>query len=91
VELTADLQLQWAKAVEVVCKETEAMQESHKENELEDHGATHKIHLAKLECYWCGKPYHSASSCCFQDATCHVSKDIWQEYVDHEKEDWDCS
>ena len=87
-ELTADLALQQAKAVEVIRKETEAMQESHKESELEDHSETHRFHSAKLQCYRCGKPYHSAADCRFKDATCHVCKKvghIWQEYAGHAK------
>ena len=76
MDLTANLALQRAKAVEVVHKETEAMQKFHKESKLEDHGATHRIHSAKLECYRCGKPYHSAADCRFKDATCHVCKKV---------------
>ena len=95
MDLTANLALQRAKAVEVVHKETEAMQKFHKESKLEDHGATHRIHSAKLECYRCEKPYHSAADCRFKDAACHVCKKVghlarvcWSR---KKKEDWDCS
>ncbi|XP_065892767.1 uncharacterized protein [Dysidea avara] len=70
-EFTADLTLQRVKAAKVVRKETEGMQESLKEKE-KGNGGTHRIHSAKLECYWCGKPYHSAADCRYKDATCHM-------------------
>ena len=70
-EFTADLALQWVKAAEVARKETEGMQESHKEKE-QGTGGIHRIHSAKLECYQCGKPYHSATDCHYKDATYYM-------------------
>ena len=71
-ELTADRALQWARAAEVVCKETEGMQLVRKEPErFPLDGETNRVY-SKPACYRCGKQGHSAADCRFKTAQCHA-------------------
>ena len=73
--LTAELALQRARAIEVVTKESDSMQTGKPEPIPTSEGNTNSV-ASKAVCYRCGGQGHFASSCRFRNAKCRFCQKL---------------